>query len=256
MVNDYDKFAKERQEKLKSGMLPAHRFVEKPMMKSMMPDLTLKKILMLGCGTGEETELLQLFGADINNLIGIDLSEESIKIAKETYPNIDFRVSDMNELPFMDESFDFVYSSLTIHYTKTPNKVYDEVYRVLKKDGLLLFSVGHPIRWGSMEKEINGKIYRLMGCSINDNESIVYGKYNTFEKHTFSSFAWQNREDNEILSFYVGSPSFHFKLLRKSGFEVLDFTESKCIEEAKEVDINYYSKNKELPQFMSFLAKK
>lgn len=48
----------------------------------------------------------------------------------------------------------------------------------------------------------------------------------------------------------------HFKLLRKANFQVLDFTESKCIEEAKEIDMNYYIKNSEIPQFMAFLAKK
>ena len=70
----------------------------------------------------------------------------------------------------------------------------------------------------------------------------------------FSSFAWQN--DNEVLSFYVGSPSMHFKLLRQANFEILDFTESKCVEEAKTIDMNYYIKNSEIPQFMAFLAKK
>ena len=48
----------------------------------------------------------------------------------------------------------------------------------------------------------------------------------------------------------------HFKLLRNNNFDVLDFTESKCIEEIKNIDENYYIKNSEIPQFMAFLAKK
>lgn len=254
MKNDYDKFASKRQNDLINGLKPSHRFVEKPMMKSMMPELKNKKILMLGCGTGEESIILKDFGADDKNIIGIDLSKNSILLAKNTYPDIDFVVGDMNNLPFDDNTFDFVYSSLAVHYSSTPNRVYNEVYRVLKKDGLFLFSIAHPLRWSSQEKEIDGSVIRIIGCSKNDNENIVYGKYHTFEKHTFSSFAWQ--DDGEVLEFYVGSPSMHFKLLKNAKFDIIDFTESKCIEEAKDVDLNYYTKNSEIPQFMAFLAKK
>lgn len=251
MKNDYDKYAKERQERLLNGMMPSHRFVEKPMMKSMMPNLKNKKILMLGCGTGEECNLLEMFGADRKNLVGMDLSKEFIRIAKKTHPDVEFIVGDMNSLSFKENTFDFVYSSLAIHYSSTPDKTYKEVYRVLKKDGLFLFSVGHPIRWSSAHKEIDGKMYRIIGCSKDDNESEVLGNYNTFKEYTHSFFSWDVKEK---LSFYVGSPSFHFKLLRRANFEILDFTESSAIEETKAEDINYYQKNKELPQFMAFLA--
>ncbi len=253
MQNDYDNYAKERQEKLINGMMPSHRFVEKPMMKSMMPNLKNKKILLLGCGTGEETNLLVTFGADKEKMVGIDISKESIAIAKKTYPNVEFVVGDMANLPFDENTFDFVYSSLAVHYSATPDKVYNEVYRVLKKDGLFLFSLVHPIRWSSNHANIDGKTYRLIGCARDDNESEVLGNYNTFKEHTHDFFSWNIKE---TLSFYVGSPSFHFKLLRKANFEVLDFTESMAVEETKEVDINYYKKNKELPQFMAFLTKK
>lgn len=253
-INDYNKFAEKRQQDLINGIKPSHRFVEKPMMKEMIPNLKNKKVLMLGCGTGEESKLLETFGVSPTDLIGIDLSNKSIEIAKKTYSDIEFVVGDINDLPFDSDSFDFVYSSLAIHYSSTPEKVYKEVYRVLKPNGLFLFSVGHPLRWSSIEKNIDGETFRIIGCSKNDDGNKVYGKYHSFEKHTFSSFAWQN--DNEVLEFYVGSPSMHFKLLIKANFEILDFTESKCVEEAKRIDMNYYIKNSEIPQFMAFLARK
>lgn len=253
-INDYDKYAKKRHEDLINGKNPAHRFVEKPMMKSMLPNLNNKKILMLGCGTGEEVNLLMEFGASLDKIVGLDISHKSIEIAKETYPEVEFVVGNMNELPFEDNSFDFVYSSLAIHYSHVPEKVYEEVYRVLRPNGLFLFSLAHPLRWASEEKNIDGDIIRIIGCSKNDDSNKLYGKYNSFEKHIHTSFAWQS--ENPPLEFYVGTPSMHFKLLRKSGFEILDFTESKCIEEAKTFDMNYYLKNSEIPQFMAFLAKK
>ncbi len=251
MKNDYDYYAKDRHDKLLAGLMPSHRFVEKPMMKDMIEDLSNKKVLMLGCGTGEESIFLKAFGAKEEDLIGIDLSKKSIELAKKSYPNITFIVGDMSKLPFEDNFFDYIYSSLAIHYSPNPEIVYKEVYRVLKPNGKFLFSLVHPIRWASFEKEIDGSLYRLIGCSVDDKESTVFGSYNTFKEHTHTHFSWGI---NETLSFYVGSPSFHFKLLRKSGFEVLDFTESKAIEETKKDDMNYYIKNSELPQFMAFLA--
>ena len=254
MVNDYDKYAQKRQNDLINNLKPSHRFVEKPMMRDMMPNLEGKKILLLGCGTGEEAMLLNSFGADYKNIVGIDISKESINLARQTYPFVEFKVMDMNKLEFEDETFDFVYSSLVIHYSSTPESVYKEVYRVLKKDGLFLFSTVHPMRWASEEILVDGEVCRVIGCSRDDDRCRVIGKYHTFENHAHSHFAWQN--DGEVLSFYVGTPSMHFKLLRKTNFEVLDFTESKCIEAAKDVDINYYTKNSEIPQFMAFLARK
>lgn len=250
MFNDYNKYAKERQEKLLNGTSKPHRFVEKPMMFSMLPELKNQKVLLLGCGTGEETKMLESFGA--TDMIGIDLSDESIKIAKETYPNYEFVIGDMHNLPFENETFDFVYSSLTVHYSDKPNLIYDEVYRILKKDGQFLFSIGHPMRWSSENIEINNKKLKIIGNEdyYSDGER-VYGSYMTFglHKHFFGG-------ESNPLEFYTGSPSMHFKLLRKSGFSIEDFTESKCIEECKDYDNKYYNIYSEIPQFMAFLSKK
>ena len=247
-VNDYDKFAKMRQQELLKGEKKPHRFAEKPMMKSMLTNLKGKKILMLGCGTGEESKLLNEFGA--TDIVGIDLSKISIKLAKETYPEYQFLIEDMHSLPFENESFDFVYSSLAVHYSDAPEKIYSEVYRVLKNDGYFLFSVGHPLRWSVEEVIIDNKECKIIGYLNSNTENKVYGNYNTFCKrnHYFPN--------NEILSFYVGSPSMQFKLLKKCGFQIEDFSESACIEETKQVDYNYWYKYHELPQFMAFLAKK
>lgn len=249
MFNNYDEFAKERQEELLQGTLKPHRFVEKPMMFSMLPDLNGKRILLLGCGTGEETKLLESFGA--NDMVGLDLSEESVRIASETYPKYEFLVGDMHTLPFNNETFDFVYSSLAVHYSDKPGIIYDEVYRILKSEGRFLFSVGHPMRWASENIEIDNKKVKIIGNEALPNGERVYGNYMTFgaHKHFFGG-------ESNPLEFYVGSPSMHFKLLRKSGFQVEDFTESKCIEECKKYDLRYYRIYSEIPQFMAFLVRK
>lgn len=248
-INDYDGKAKERQKELLSNVNRAHSFVEKPMMKSMMPDLKGKKVLMLGCGTGEESKLLEKFKP--SEIIGLDISEPSIEIARKTYPNYEFIVGDMHELPFDDNSFDFIYSSLSIHYSSDPEKVYKEVYRVLKKDGNFLFSVGHPMRWTSEKIMIDNKEFKLLGYQNSNKENKIYGNYNTFTKIE----EYLACEDMTFLM-YIASPSSHFQMLKKVGFQIEDFKESICVDELKDLDYNYWYRYHEFPQFMAFLAKK
>ena len=60
-LNDYDYFAEKRHYEVTNGMKKSLRFVEKPMMISMIPDIKDKKVLMLGCGTGEEKLILEKY---------------------------------------------------------------------------------------------------------------------------------------------------------------------------------------------------
>jgi ubiquinone/menaquinone biosynthesis C-methylase UbiE len=248
MVNDYDKYAAQRQEELKKGEKLPHRFVEKPAMKKLLPDLKNKKALMLGCGTGEESLLLEEYGA--SSMKGVDLSVQSVRLANESYPRHSFSVGDMHKLDFDDNSFDFIYSSLTVHYSSDPLDVYKEVLRVLKPGGTFQFSIGHPIRWASERTIIDNIPTKLMGYTEGDTPPRLYGSYSDFREYdeTFPS--------GEVLKFWIGPPSMHFGLLKQAGFEVSDFVETKAIEECIQVDKYYFERFSHFPQFVVFVAKK
>jgi len=248
MVNDYDRYAAQRQEALKKGETLPHRFVEKPAMKKLLPDLKNKEVLMLGCGTGEESLLLEEFGALA--MTGVDLSKESVRLANETYPHHTFAVADMHSLDFAGDTFDFIYSSLTIHYSSHPLDVYKEMFRVLRPGGTLQFSIGHPMRWASERIQIDGTQTKLMGYTEGDTPPRLYGNYSDFKEYdeTFPT--------GEVLRFWIGPPSMHFGLLRQAGFEVTDFVETKAVEECKEANEYYYERFSHFPQFAVFAAQK
>lgn len=247
-VNDYDHYAILRQKELKNGKKLPHRFIEKPAMRSVLPDLTDKRVLMLGCGSGEESILLEEFGG--TNMIGVDLSAESVKLANESYPKHQFSVGDMHHLDFADGEFDFVYSSLTIHYSKDPLSVYKEMSRTLKHGGVLQFSIGHPIRWASARIMLDGTPTKVLGYSEGEIEPKLYGSYNRFAQYqeTFKS--------GEVLEFWIGPPSMHFNLLKQAGFMVEEFIEAQAIDECKGVDAFYYERFRNFPQFVVFVARK
>lgn len=144
-----------------------HAYYEKPAMYTNLPDLTGKRVLSLGCGSGEDTQYLLSKGAIES--IGIDISTELINIATASYLDCTFAVMDMERLDFPDASFDFVYSSLAIHYIENWSKVFNEVYRLLKPGSFFLFSCGHPIRT-AMDVTENTETIKLRQLSVKQNK--------------------------------------------------------------------------------------
>ncbi len=95
-------------------------------------------ILDIGCGAGLLTNALALEGHAVS---GIDLSEESLKIArnKDLTQKVRYEVANAYELPFPDASFDVVCAMDILEHVENPNKLIQEASRVLKKNGLFFF---------------------------------------------------------------------------------------------------------------------
>ncbi|NQV92026.1 class I SAM-dependent methyltransferase [Candidatus Woesearchaeota archaeon] len=99
------------------------------------------KVLDAGCGTGTlAMELLQKHpGIHFN---GVDADEKILTIARKKTSKIKFSKAFLQKLPFEDDSFDIIYSSLVFHHIPSKDKVKSmkEIYRVLKSDGYFLLS--------------------------------------------------------------------------------------------------------------------
>ncbi len=93
-----------------------------------------KKILDIGCGTGEFADLFSKF-----DYYGIDISAPYIKYAAKKKSG-SFKVMDATELEFSDNSFDYILIMAILHHLDDDkiNKVLSEAKRVLKPGGKIL----------------------------------------------------------------------------------------------------------------------
>ncbi len=94
-------------------------------------------VLDLGCGAGRDSEYLHQKGLQV---IAVDLSENLIAEAKKRRPQIDFRVMDMENLDFPRETFDGIWSKLTIIHVarETLPMILADIYKLLKPGGVLM----------------------------------------------------------------------------------------------------------------------
>ena len=117
---------------------------ERPAILEQLPSsLTGKCVLDAGCAAGWYTEQLLNRGA---NVVATDISPKMVGATKRRIGNqAEVFCLDLEEdLPFKDGTFDFIVSSLSLHYLQDWQRTFREFKRVLKKDGTFLFSVHHP----------------------------------------------------------------------------------------------------------------
>ncbi len=215
-----------------------------------LPDVSDKHILCVGCGTGEECDHMASMGAVVT---GIDISRRSIEIARKRFESTKFEIMDMSELHYQDNSFDLVYSSLTIHYAEYLEQVLKEIFRVLKPGGNLIFSTLHPIKWGSEvrrdAKEERKKSF-VLGYDSFVEPSHVYGDYLHTKQIT------QKPEGYPVISYWNRPISEYLRIIKEVGFNLVDFIEPSPVSELKSMDIDYWEIQSKIPQFMIFkLAK-
>jgi ubiquinone/menaquinone biosynthesis C-methylase UbiE len=96
---------------------------------------TKAKVLDAGCGSGRDSALFKQHRFDI---VGLDLSKNLIKEAKKFYPDVNFILGNMLNLPFESNTFDGIWSHASmVHFDSDEQfkRALNELVRVLKKDG-------------------------------------------------------------------------------------------------------------------------
>lgn len=105
-------------------------------LKYLLPTVKGKTTLETGCGTGLFSEYLVDYS---KNFVGIDFSDEMIRIANAKQKMGHFLVADTQCLPFKSNSFDVVYSIRCLQHIPHYEKAIQEISRVLSGGGIAAF---------------------------------------------------------------------------------------------------------------------
>ena len=101
-------------------------------------------VLDVGCGSGTFCRLAADAGAAVS---GIDASGPSVEIARERVPEGDFRVGDLQFLPYGDDRFDVVTGFNSFQFAADVRAALAEARRVAKPGGRVFMLV-----WGRQER--------------------------------------------------------------------------------------------------------
>jgi len=96
------------------------------------------KILDVGCGVGNLTKYINDNGFDV---IGIDLSQGMLNIAKERFKDIDFKIMDMTNIELPKNSFDALFVAYSLFYLPS-DKIEGTIsgfVELLKEKGKIMF---------------------------------------------------------------------------------------------------------------------
>jgi len=162
-----------------------------------------KKAIDIGCDSGRFSFALEKLGCD--KVVGVDYGDKGLEIArliarKARVKNVNFRKVNILDLPFADNSFDFVFCNGVLHHTQNLPKGIREMVRVAKKGAkiwLYLYGSG-GIFWYARKKmpQIMNKIPQEYTIAILDMIGMPQNRfifcdnwYVPIEKHS---------RDNEI----------------------------------------------------------
>lgn len=123
-------------------------------------------LLDIGCGNGIDSMYFAKKGLKVTS---IDWSKPAIKHLEKRIKkglNISTNIINTENINFKENSFDIIYAHLSLHYfnEKTTKKIFEKLYKILKRDGILFIKCKstQDALFGKGEK-IEENMYKLDG---------------------------------------------------------------------------------------------
>ena len=154
------------------------------------------KYLDIGCGDGSKTlTFAKIF--NINHIYGTDINTWGPYFENKKF-NFNFKLIENDKLNYDSNSFNIITCFVTLHHVKNLDKIIEEIYRILKKNGILII--------------IEHDILNYLDQLIVDIE------------HLFFSYFYDNNENyinNPDYALYFNNMEFRYLLSEKYKFKYL-----------------------------------
>ena len=108
------------------------------------------RVLDAGCGGG--VPVARFLAERGFRVVGVDLSRNMIRLAKENVPQAEFIKKDMTQLDFDEDSFDGLTAFYSVIHVPREKHVglFETFRKILRPDGIMLVSLGHS-QWEGTE---------------------------------------------------------------------------------------------------------
>ena len=189
-----------------------------------------KRVLEIGCGIGTDAVNFARAGA---NYTGIDLSSESIKLAKQRFEVFgltgeffEANAEELNDVFDPHEKFDLIYSFGVIHHAPRPERVVAHLLKLLRDDGECRVMLYAKNSWKNMLIEAN---WDQPEAQDNCPQAVTYTKqearelFKAFDNvHVEQDFIFSWNIEHYVKYEYVKQPWFEampeelFKIMEKS----------------------------------------
>lgn len=218
--------------------------VETPIMLKMLPELNGKKMLDIGCGMGQHAKQYADLGAA--SVLGIDISEKLLAIARENYsdPNIEYKRWALEDLSMLHQIFDVVTSSLVFDYVEDFDQLMNDIHQITHQNSELIFSMSHPMVT-SYDRSIPRWTRNASGEKVHAN------LYNYFIEGK-KCFDWGGEE---IVN-YHRTLSTVINSIVKAGFVIVECQESLANEDLRREHPEVFAGTIHRPDFIFFKCRR
>jgi SAM-dependent methyltransferase len=229
-ANDYDSFAEAYTAKNEAGIQNA--YYERPAILELAGDVTGRRILDAGCGSGPLFATLRERGAVVT---GIDVSHRMLELARRRLGDgADLQMADLRGvLPFGDDTFDDVIASLVLHYLEDWAPTLAELRRVLATGGRLIVSIDHPFAINAIH-------------SREGREPDYFATYNWTEE-------WITGDRSDLMSFWHRPLHATVEAFIAAGFRISVVSEPQPVPAARDLFPDEFRSLSKAPSFLFFV---
>ncbi len=229
---------------------PHHRSILNPCVEKLLGEVRGKKLLDVGCGEGYLARYYAKKGAIVT---AIDLSQRLIETAEQLSViegiEIDYRVDNVCHMEsVLEAEFDLVLCNLVLLNIPCLDDAIREMHRVLKSDGVLVFSIVHPSfnfygpgSWQMGEKD----------PVTNRREGVFFKVDRYFEEVEYERY-WKTKDGGSFpvpISFFHRTLSTYINSLLSAGFCLVGFAEPQPVGDDK-----FFDRERRVPFFAVFKA--
>ena len=221
------------------------QYVIDPAMLRILGPVKGKRILDAGCGNGYLCRLLSKKGAQ---MVGVDVARRSIELAErheEKQPlNIEYHHESICSLSMCkDDTFDAVVSNLVLQDLQDLDRALEELHRVLKPSGRLVFSIMHPCFSSPL---VRGWVRRPVDS--HRKEDWLYWKVDRYFDRCIEE--WQYFDFPPVYSFHR-TLSDYMNSIVNNGFMITDLDEP--VPKHKDIEEHYREFGNEYDRIPWFL---